>query len=195
MRRFLGVDPGLSGAVALLDPDGACIWCRDTPTALRLDSAKRERRDYALADMRTLLVEAAADGLLACLESVHAFPEQGVSSTFALGRGFGIWLGLLAGVQVPFICVNPVRWKSHYGLLRAGKQASRLQAQQRWPNIDLHLKKHDGRSDAMHLADYARRVNLGLDRIRPTDVDVVPRDAEKGRRDGRDGAIPPVPEV
>jgi hypothetical protein len=168
MFHFLGIDPGLSGAIAVLDADGQCVTCADTPVLTRVDTAGRDRRDYALADMRALLLDVAGTLSLTAIEAVHAFPEQGVASTFALGRGFGIWLGMLGALRLSFLQVYPVRWKTRFSLLREGKQAARIMAQQRWPGVALHLKKHDGRADALFLAEYARQTHLGLTKDRST---------------------------
>src|SRR4051812_38182106 len=69
---ILGVDPGLSGAIAALDASsGALLWAEDIPNgAGRINAA-------ALAD---LLVNEIA--VAAYVEDVHSMPRQGVSTTF-----------------------------------------------------------------------------------------------------------------
>jgi hypothetical protein len=37
------------------------------------------------------------------------------------------------------------------------KDAARFKAQALFPQIELHLKKHDGRADALLIAEFARR--------------------------------------
>jgi hypothetical protein len=85
-------------------------------------------------------------------------PEQGVSSSFRFGRGLGLWEGILSAFQIPFVKVTPQRWKKNL-LDGMGKEkdASRLRAQTLFPSLDLSLKKHHGRGDALLLAEFLRR--------------------------------------
>jgi crossover junction endodeoxyribonuclease RuvC len=54
--------------------------------------------------------------------------------------------------------VTPQRWKKTM-LDGQGKDkdAARFKAQALFPQIELHLKKHDGRADALLIAEFARR--------------------------------------
>jgi hypothetical protein len=43
-------------------------------------------------------------------------PGQGTRSTFTVGLGFGLWLGLLSAFQIPYTRVRPGVWKRALGL-------------------------------------------------------------------------------
>ncbi|MFM6207166.1 hypothetical protein, partial [Planktothrix sp.] len=92
------------------------------------------------------------------LESVHAMPGQGVSSMFSFGLGYGVWLGIVAALNVPIEFVTPQAWKKYYSL-GPDKEASRVKALQLFPSqaSELKLKKHHGRAEALLLAEYLRR--------------------------------------
>lgn len=156
--KFIGIDPGLDGAVAIL-PDGILI---DTPTLTV--QGKGKKREYAVMGMSGTLREYRTTGgqqLAWCaLEKVHAMPGQGVTSMFSMGVGLGLWRGLLAGLLIPHEEPTPQRWQRvMLDGMGKGKDASRLRAIQLFPQLadQLTLKKHHGRADALLLAEYARR--------------------------------------
>jgi hypothetical protein len=56
------------------------------------------------------------------IEHVHAYPKQGVSSTFAFGLSTGALYGVIAVTtrQIPYR-VTPASWKRFHGLLKVEK--------------------------------------------------------------------------
>jgi len=152
---ILGIDPGLDGALASLHGSAVCVY--DTPTL------KGVKRDYDLRTMSERLAELCADGVkMAILERVHAMPGQGVSSMFNMGRGYGIWLGLLAAHRVPYELVLPQRWKKVMlpDMDRSSKDSSRLRAMQLFPDCAAQLtrKKDHNRAEALLIAAYGQRL-------------------------------------
>jgi hypothetical protein len=146
-----GIDPGLSGAVALLDAaTGAVVdlWDMPTLTLARGGKTKREIDAHALAGAL------GRDRIGHCfIEQVGAMPGQGVSGVFAFGRAYGTAIGVLATLGIPMTFVAPVAWKRALSV-PAAKDGARARASQllpsaadRWP-----LKKHDGRAEAALIA-------------------------------------------
>lgn len=160
---YLGIDPGLSGACALLHNDSMVTEVFDTPT-LEVIRNGRRRRDYQIAPLISSLVLRVGNlisetgEVCAYLESVNAFPGQGVTSMFSLGRGLGLWEGVLAALGIPYTKVLPQVWKREMlgGKSRQGKGASLLRAQQLFPSADLSRKRDHGRAEALLLAHYGR---------------------------------------
>lgn len=153
---YVGIDPGLSGAVAAIDHDGKIVLLQDTPTFL-VGGKHKDKRDYAQIGMIYILRNIPRPNT-AALELVHAMPGQGVTSMFTMGRGFGLWEMALVSLVIPYDKITPQRWKKTMmdGMPKE-KDASRLRAQQLFPNADLKLKKHHGRADALLIAEYLRR--------------------------------------
>ena len=151
---YVGIDPGLSGAVAILQ-DGD-VELADTPT---LSTGKGSRRVYSVVAMRALLV--AAMPRLVVIEQQQAMPRQGVSSTFSTGYGFGLWTGLLAGLEIRYEVVTPRRWQKDLGIPpKSGKAGAAELAGRVWPNATIYGPKGgllDGRADALCLAEWGRR--------------------------------------
>lgn len=147
-KSWLGIDPGASGAVALISQGGEA-QVKDYPSDAHLlaDLLLNWRTEYRIN--------------LAALEHVHSMPGQGVASVFAFGRNTGIWEGVLAGLGIPFILVKPRQWQSGVLLKQDGpdtKSQSLAAARRRWPDLELGRKKDHGRADALHLASYARNL-------------------------------------
>jgi crossover junction endodeoxyribonuclease RuvC len=159
----IGIDPGLNGAVAVIDErlDPRCrASVSDTPTMV-VSGGDKEKRVYNKAAMAALLTPYVGQDVLVILESVHSMPKQGVASSFAFGRGLGMWEGIIAALALPLEMPSPQRWKKEV-LADQGKSkdAARYKTVQLFPEIaDLFkLVKHDGRAEALLMAVYGQRL-------------------------------------
>lgn len=153
VAAYIGIDPGLSGAIAVLWADGN-LDIMDTPTAV----VKNTRRDYLVNDMAVLA--AGLDGSVAAIEAARGMPRQSSATTFKQGYGCGLWQGILAARDIPYDVVDPQRWKRALGLpVGADKGASRVLASRLFPAAAgmLTRTKDDGRAEALLLAEWRRR--------------------------------------
>ncbi len=151
MTKYIGIDPGLTGSVAILDETGGVVGLYDTPT-LAVKTNRGTRHEYDLPGMAQLLRRYAGQSAHVILEESQAMPGQGVVSMFNIGVGFGAWLGLLGALEIPYTRIRPARWKHALGLRGKDKEAARLRAQQLFPGADLQRKKDHGRAEALLLA-------------------------------------------
>lgn len=154
---ILGIDPGLSGALALYDTSEQTVEVIDMPVLdlVRNGKKKGEVSAQALANLL------AGRGVKAAyLERVNAMPGQGVTSVFSFGRSTGIVEGILAAYDISTTLVTPQAWQKAVGQ-RAGKDGSRERAMQLFPaQADLfQRKKDDGRSDAALIAYYGAKLS------------------------------------
>lgn len=151
-----GIDPGLSGAVALLDAEtGSIIDVFDMPT-LALTRGGKNKREM---DPHALAGAIGRDRIgHAFVELVNAMPGQGVSSVFAFGKGYGVVIGVLATLGVPMSFIAPAAWKRALQV-PAAKDGARARASQLLPAAAHHwpLAKHDGRAEAALIAYYGLR--------------------------------------
>ena len=154
---FIGIDPGLIGAVAMID-DSPIVHIWDTPT-ITVQGAKKKKRHYLMQEMLKIFTDLKLKPgeCTAVIEQVNAMPGQGVTSMFSMGFGLGAWHMLLAALNIPFVQVRPQEWKKAYGLHGKDKNGSIVRAKQLFPTSDIHLVKHDGRAEALLLAEYLRR--------------------------------------
>ena len=126
MTFYGGVDPGLSGAIFLFDPNGATVVL-DMPVVAR---------GVSFADIATWLSPMQLHTEMIYVENVHAMPRQGVSSMFKFGTSFGGVLGVLATLKVPYTMVEPSVWKRAVGLpAGAPKELSVKRAIQVFPKF------------------------------------------------------------
>lgn len=166
---YIGIDPGLSGAVAIMDdtadfPDKTRVQVFDTPTMVV--SGIKDKRVYNTAAMAQLLqpysvLLGTTSMALVVLESVHSMPKQGVASSFSFGQGLGMWQGIIAALGLPLEMPSPQRWKKEM-LADQGKEksASRYKAMQLFPSIASQFSrvKDDGRAEALLMAEYGKRL-------------------------------------
>jgi crossover junction endodeoxyribonuclease RuvC len=147
---IIGLDPGLTGALGFLR-DGVFVAVEDMPVVAK--GAGSVKSEVSPQGMKTLIREhlRADEAVVAVIERVGAMPGQGVSSVFSLGDSFGAARAVLATAGFETTYVHPVTWKKHFKL-SADKEMSRALATRLFPAAPLHLKKHDGRAEALLLA-------------------------------------------
>jgi crossover junction endodeoxyribonuclease RuvC len=149
--RVLGIDPGLSGALALYN--AGCWTLLDMPIAG--DAKHRELNGPALCGW---LREQQPDH--AFVEFASARPGQGVASMFRFGAVYGGTKMALAACGVPYTIITPAKWKPAVGIAAgAEKEASRLRALQLYPGeaANLARKKDHARADAMLIAYFGMK--------------------------------------
>lgn len=152
LQVVFGIDPGLSGAVAVLH-DGQYIDVIDIPTCGRGKAARQNVNSAELADYFRRHIEMLPGAQIgAVLELVGAMPMQGRSSGFRFGQSYGAVQGVLGALRIPFELVTPAVWKRHYGLIGAPKESSRGIAIERFPMAPLSRKRDHGRAEAILLA-------------------------------------------
>lgn len=143
---ILGIDVGISGAVAVLDGD-KLVAVHDMPT-LSTKVGGRKRKRINARELYTLVADYEIDH--AFIEIVAARPNQGVSSMFAFGQASGIAEGVCACLTQNVTGVRPATWKKHFELIGSEKTASRALASQIWTEARDRFKrvKDDGRAEA-----------------------------------------------
>ena len=149
---ILGIDPGLSGALAFLDTRDNTVDVVDMPT-VEVKRNNKLKREVSAQLVAAIVIKRHAEA--AFLEKVNAMAGQGVSSVFSFGRSAGIIEGVLAAYDIPTTLVTPQAWQKAMGV-RDGKDGSRERAMQLFPaSAELfQRKKDDGRSDASLIAKY-----------------------------------------
>lgn len=158
MTLFLGIDPGVNGALAFLDITRGALAVFDMPCD-EVKTAKGTKRKVSHLGLASIIRPRRP--VFAMVERVSAAPiqgrTQGTTSMFSFGDGFGCVKGVLAGLDIVTEYVLPARWKSVFGLLRTDKSASRDKAKALFPAhaAEFRLKKHDGRAEAAIISLYA----------------------------------------
>lgn len=147
---ILGVDPGASGALALLNPQTDSlegVW------AMPINKQDNKIDLYKLA---AIVDNFAHDVVFAVIEEVHSMPGQGVASMFSFGQAFGLIKGILASYNIPMYHVGPSVWKGSMGLGRI-KEDSRKKASQLFGAGYFPLKKDEGKAEAALISYFGKR--------------------------------------
>ena len=145
----IGIDPGLTGAIAVLSNEGKFISVHDMPI-MKLGKSKKNQVDpVALSELIMGIAPTSA-----ILEKVGAMPGQGVASMFNFGMGYGVIQGVLAALWVDYELSTPQKWKKACGLIGKEKDAARLLAIELFPDASLARKKDGGRADALLIAKF-----------------------------------------
>jgi len=144
-RCILGLDPGISGAIAFLFADATDrVSVEDTPVVAGELSA------HLLADIIRQYAPT-----VAMVERVASMPGQGVASSFNFGVSYGQARGVIGALSVPIHYVTPSKWKRHFGL-SADKDEARKLAINLFPACarSFERKKDHGRAEAALIARY-----------------------------------------
>ena len=153
---IIGIDPGKSGGMALVDADG------DAKTFAFAKGTERDTWQW--------LRDADIDIECCYLEKVHAMRgkdgrKQGVTSAFAFGQSYEFLRGCVIATGISFEEVNPQQWQKSFGLIRTSKAETitqkknrhKAKAQQLFPGI----KITHAIADALLIAEYGRRLRTG----------------------------------
>ena len=143
-KIYIGIDPGKSGGICfLMDDEIKTFKCPATThdMAEELILAKDIRKCTAV------------------VERVHSFPGQGVASTFNFGYNYGVWLGILSALHIPYQLCLPRKWMKFYGSMPKEKKDRKNHlkqlAQQIYPDHKVTLYN----ADAILLANYLKKTD------------------------------------
>lgn len=156
---IVGIDPGFSGAIALLNPFTRYLEVHDMPVLPN----KTGKTVLDFTKLVGLLVPPRDVRIVAMVEQVSAMPGQGVTSMFRLGQSLGAIEATVHGHGYEVHYATPSKWKRYFGL-SSNKDISRGLAKQRFPAQASYFdrKKDDGRAEAALLALYALEKVYGL---------------------------------
>ena len=151
---IIGIDPGLSGAIAVLEYKNV-KKIFDVPT---MAEGKKNKRQLNSALLVELLKENLKNNheIMVVIEQVNAMPGQGVTSMFNFGQTFGAIKGICAALGLPITLVRPSKWKKHFDLINSSKDASRTKVIELYPSLSHQLtkKKDVNKSDAILIARF-----------------------------------------
>ena len=152
--KIIGIDPGLSGAIAVLE-DKRVLSIFDMPVMAEGKKNKRQLNSAQLANIIKENINNVED-LAVVVEQVNAMPGQGVTSMFNFGQTFGSIKGICAALNLPIYFVRPSKWKKHFDLINSSKDASRTKAIEMYPSLvnQLSKKKDVNKSDAILIARF-----------------------------------------
>ena len=152
--KIVGIDPGLSGAIAILE-NKKVLSLFDMPI---MAEGKKNKRQLNSAQLVNIIKESLNlnDEIAVVVEQVNAMPGQGVTSMFNFGQTFGAIKGVCAALELPIFFVRPSKWKKYFELINSSKDSSRTKAIEMYPSLSNQLskKKDVNKSDAILIARF-----------------------------------------
>lgn len=152
MSLILAIDPGLTGAWALLERDGKVIELGDLPV---IADMKTKWIDGDTLTDRWLDLIGVRD-VAGVIERVHPMPDSGSQGGFSQGMTLGSLLVSLQIVGASIELIAPQSWKRDLGLIAAKgstdiarKRASLDKARLLFPHAPLDRQKDHGRAEAL----------------------------------------------
>ena len=158
--KIIGIDPGLSGAIAILK-DSKVLNLFDMPV---MSEGKKNKRQLNSAQLVNIIKENTDknDEIAVVVEQVNAMPGQGVTSMFNFGQTFGAIKGVCAALNLSIFFVRPSKWKKHFELINSSKDSSRTKVIEMYPSLSNQLskKKDVNKSDAILIARFFSETRL-----------------------------------
>jgi crossover junction endodeoxyribonuclease RuvC len=150
--RVLAIDPGLSGAAAVLEQINGTVSLVGVIDLPVVGEGPKRRLD-AMAFTGWLKHTAPTH---AYVENARPMPKQGISGTFRYGRVSGAVEGIIGAHGIPMTLVEATTWKKAMRL-NASKEDSRARAIQLVPTAasELARVKDHNRAEAILLSLYA----------------------------------------
>ena len=158
--KIIGIDPGLSGAIAVLE-DIKVLSLFEMPV---MAEGKKNKRQLNSAQLVNIIKENSNgdEEIAVIVEQVNAMPGQGVTSMFNFGQTFGAIKGVCAALGLPIFFVRPSKWKKYFELINSSKDASRTKVIEMYPSFSKQLakKKDVNKSDAILIARFFAETRL-----------------------------------
>jgi len=151
--RIVGIDPGKTGAIAAVNERICAVV--DTPVFGTRSRPGDLNPDGMISVLRSM------EPHHVYIETQQAMPKQGVSSTFCTGYGYGLWIGIITALGLPWTAVRANTWKKAMlaGLDKSDKNVSRVAAVRMFPQLSGQLARvsDHGRAEALLIAAYGQR--------------------------------------
>lgn len=147
---ILGIDPGITGGLAIWNGDLKRLDVIDIPTV-----GEKAKRRVNVQELWAWLDR--PEGIDHCfVERAQAMPKQGSSSGFLYGRAVGALEAVVGCLNIPMTIIESIEWKRFHNLKKSDKEASRQRAIQLLPAFSLLMarKMDHGRAESALIAIY-----------------------------------------
>ena len=156
---YLGFDPGKNGYM--------CLYNAGYPSYKHYKLFDGNRLNREMLEVIERLSKTYT--MMAVIEQVHSMPHQGVASTFSFGTNYGMILGALEALGIPYTTVTPGKWQKFIceAVDKAPntKQMHYNAARRLFPNMDFRRSERcrtydDNKVDATLICEYGVRKQL-----------------------------------
>jgi crossover junction endodeoxyribonuclease RuvC len=152
ITTIIGIDPGIKGGIAAIRGSDI-VFLELMPTA------RKQKLVVDPVGVYDLIKDLNPEKTKVYIEKVNAMPNQGVTSMFNFGKGFGTLIGVFESHGFKLTYVTPQMWKAN--MLGRGNKDKKLSidlAKTLFPGIDLKpgrkITDQDGMAEALLIAVY-----------------------------------------
>lgn len=156
---YIGIDPGKKGFL--------CLYNANYSGYKHYPLFNGNRLNREMLDTIEKLAETYT--MIAVVEQVHSMPHQGVASTFSFGTNYGMILGALEAIGIPYVTCTPGKWQKFIceAVDKAAntKQMHYNAARRLFPNMDFRRSERcriydDNKVDSTLICEYGIRKQL-----------------------------------
>lgn len=160
---YVGIDPGVNGAMSLLDPKGRLVAAIDMPCAM---VAKKQQPSAILISLQLrewgakgAFIERVSGGIARPSGGKKSQPPAALAARaagmFNFGEGAGLVRGVCIGLGLAVWRVPPAVWKKKMGVT-ADKETSRALALELWPELAslFRYKTNENRAESALIGRY-----------------------------------------
>lgn len=172
MITVIGIDPGLTGSVAVYC--GAEWTLRLMPTYILKTTRKTKKGNHKIKNVQDRvgvkkIMKSIEHPCFCVIEKQHTKPFQSITSAFTTGGGYDALCQALTDFEIPFEEKTAKAWQGEFGILGAKgdtKEQARHMCEKLFPALDLRGSPtsrvpHKGHVDAVLICEYARRLHAG----------------------------------
>lgn len=168
--NIIGIDPGIKGAIAVINTRTNKTILYDCPfysvlTGLKLNkkTLKKEPTYDKFVSPHGIIdiLSKHSKNSMCIIEKSHAMPDQGEVSIFKYGVSYGYYLSALISLGISYIEVSSSCWKNKM-MLNESKVFSIIKAISYNPAFEscmTNIEDHNGRAEAYLLAKYYLEFN------------------------------------
>lgn len=143
-KTIIAIDPGASGGIA---------WMHH---GCRANSFKMPETPHDLVELLDSIAKQYPDPVECLLEDVHSMPNDSKANAFAFGRNFGVIIGVLAGLKIPYRLETPQSWQAKI----QGKPGNKPLTKDKEKDKQIKAENKKARKDFMKAMAQARYPHL-----------------------------------
>jgi len=165
VKKILGIDTGLSGAMVLIDQELNVLQVVANPIIV-IDRGTKLSREYDVTAIRNFFMDFNAEEVYVVIEKTYPRPVKfggSAAANWYLGAGYMMFVAMLAYGGFKYQVVDPRTWQAAMfkGLGKGNSKMLSYQVAGRlFPKAELTTKRGkviDGRADALCIAEWGRR--------------------------------------
>lgn len=134
-RYVIGLDPGVSGAIAVVNTRGDLVDSFQLPVMPAPSASTRKIVDPIA--FRSAVEGWCVPGSIATVEWVWGQNTQSRTSAFSFGNASGMAVAVLILLRLQYHFVTPQQWKKHFRLIGKQKKAAIPEVSRLYPDVEV----------------------------------------------------------